>query len=274
MRLFLIGILLFVIQFGNSQNTIPYLDSFNFVSSDSPAIQDAMAFLRVGDPDGAIEVLKSLDKKDQKSYEAFFLKGLAFKMKGDLTSAIQGFSSAIHDDGFFLPAFFERGNCYLIRENYRLAVFDFDRVLLIDSNFVPAYNNRAYARIRNYGDQENPVFQLKFAREDLKRGIQITQLRGLAPTFESYYNLGLVELFQSEYAAAASAFDVAIQVNSQIAKAYYFRGAARFLNRAYDSAAEDFKQAESMGFISKDTPEFLRVISLIEDHNNSIPSRE
>lgn len=225
-----------------------------------------MELMKYGAFNEAIQKLKPLRKTEQRSYEVYYLLGIASKMKGEISEAIGYFTSATHEDAFFIPAFFERGNCHLIKENFKQAVFDYNRVILINAEFVPAYNNRAYARIRNYGAENDPVYQLKFAREDLLKAMNISSARGEDKRFETYFNIGLIELFQSEYALAAASFDTAMTINSEVPKAYYFRGAARFLNRDYAYAAQDFEQAQDRGFEHPNTPEFLRVIDLIEAH--------
>ena len=247
-----------------------YLDAERFVSSQDSQIVEAMQLIRFGDADGAIVRLEKIVSSEKTPFEAMFLLGIAHRIKGNLTESINSFTRATVEDSYYLPAFFERGNCYLMRENFKQAVFDFDRVLIIDSNFVPAYNNRAYARIRNYGSQVFPTYQLKLAQSDLQKAAQISSARGEPHRFETYFNIGLLNLYQSEYAAAASAFDTAIFVKSDVSKAYYFRGAARFLNREYENAAEDFHTSEKLGFEHPNTPEFLRIIALVEEHKRKL----
>ncbi|MFM2286539.1 MAG: hypothetical protein RLZZ543_2036 [Bacteroidota bacterium] len=247
-----------------------YSDPLNVIQSNDPNLMEVMAVMRTGDAEGALRLLKKNKSGSENSYAAYFLTGVCYRQLGDLTNAIQSFSRSVHEDAYFIPGFFERGNCYLYRQNYGLAVFDYDRVLLLDSMFLPAYNNRAYARLRNYGEQGNPVQQLRSAKQDLERIIQIGKQRGEAPRFEYYFNIGLIDLFASEYALAAASFDKAIQADTTIPKAYYYRGAALFLARSYEEAAKDFRQSENMGFVHPNTPEFLRVIDLIEHYQNTI----
>ncbi|MEZ5172786.1 MAG: tetratricopeptide repeat protein [Bacteroidia bacterium] len=262
--------LLFLNGLVNAQVAPVYSDPFNSIGTENEDVADAMNLIRFGDYDGAISLLRKIRKSSDRSYEVYYLLGVAHKLKGEIGDAIDNFTSATHEDAFFIPAFFERANCYLIREQFRQAVFDYDRVLLIDSTFVPAYNNRAYARIRNYGDKETPVYQLKFAREDLLKAMEISAERGEDKRFETYFNLGLIDLFQSEYARASASLDTAILANNSSPKAFYFRGAARFLNRDYEKAASDFNKAEQLGFRHPNTPEFLRVIDLIEEHKKGL----
>ena len=180
--------------------------------------------------------------------------------------AIDYFSKATRYESLSLPAFFERANCYLIRKNFGAAVSDYNRAIIIDSTFAPAYNNRAFARIRHYGDKETSIYLLKLARKDLEKVIALNQGIPATARFEYFFNLGLLDLYQSEYMSAKLSFDTAIAANPGIAKIYYYRGAANFLARYYQRAALDFKKASELGFLSAETPEFLKVIDLINAH--------
>ncbi|HOY49864.1 MAG TPA: tetratricopeptide repeat protein [Flavobacteriales bacterium] len=264
-RLFVLGFAC-ITSFLNAQVAPVYTDPLNVITSKDPVLIQAIEFLRYGDSEGALKILLKNKTGSENSYESYFLKGIAYRQTGDLTNAIHAFTQSVHEDGFFIPGFFERGNCYLYRQNFGLAVFDYDRVLLLDSTFLPAYNNRAYARIRNYGEQGNPTQQLRFAKEDLNKIIEISSVRGDKPRFEYFFNIGLIDLYSSEYKLASESFSRAIQVDPSISKAYYFRGASLFLAHSYELAAVDFRTSEEMGFVHANTPEFLRIIDLVEQY--------
>lgn len=240
-------------------------DVLNAIVARDSMLAEAVLLIRYANPDGAIRMIKQLPDKERRTFEAEFLLGYAYKISGNLEAAIDYFSRATRYQALSLPAFFERGNCYLIRKNFNLAVFDYDRVILIDSTFAPAYNNRAYARIRNYGEQKLPVTQLKFARRDMEKVLRLSE-KTRTIGFEYYYNLALLDLYMSEYELAISGFNQAISADAGVPKAYYFRGAAHFLARYYDKAHDDFSQASGMGFQSNQTPEFMRVLELIKAH--------
>jgi tetratricopeptide (TPR) repeat protein len=243
----------------------------SFRTTDS-LLSQAVDRIRYGNPEGAIRLIAEAPDPTQRSFDAAFLTGYAYRMMGDLTHAIEAFSQATRYETYSLPAYFERGNCYLMRKQYNLAVFDYDRVILIDSTFAPAFNNRAYARIRNYGEQKMPMTQLKFARRDMEKVLQLQQ-RDSVQNAEYYYNLGLLDLYLSEYPLAAQSFSEALRLDDRSAKTYYFRGAAYFLGQYYERAREDFLKAEAMGFESSQTPEFLKVLELIRDHEQRTGER-
>ncbi len=252
----------------NAQGGKVYYDPLRVIATADETLSEAVQLIRFGNPAGAIRYIKSAEPESKRTFEAEFLLGYAYRLQGDLDEAINYFSKAARQQSLSLPAYFERGNCYLIRKNFSLAVFDFDRAILIDTNFAPAYNNRAYARIRNYGEQKMPTQQLKFARKDMEKVLSITQSDSFIG-FEYYYNLGLLDLYMSEYELAISSFNNAVKADQSVSKLYYFRGAAFFLARYYGKAREDFSTAESLGFSSGQAPEFLRVLELIKQHEES-----
>ncbi len=235
------------------------------VAVNQPYLLDAVEMLRYGNPEGAIRHIRNAPDLTARSFEAEFLLGTAYRVQGKISDAIEAFSRASRYESMSLPAHFERGNCYLIKKTFNLAVFDYDRVLLLDSTFVPAYNNRAYARIRNYGENGMPLQQLRFARQDMEKALRFSG-KNANQGFEYYFNLGLLDLYLSEYETAIVSFNKAVLAEEGIAKLYYYRGAAHFLARFYDKAREDFEAAELLGFVSEQTPEFLNVLGLIRKH--------
>jgi len=241
-----------------------YQDHVNVINAADSVLIYAIQEILYGTPDNAIRVMKrNRNTRVKYSYETYYLTGYAYKLKGDLTKAIHYYTKAVHDNPTGIPALFERANTYMIRGNYGQAVFDYDRVIKNDTNFIPAYNNRAYARIRNYGDKVMPKYQLKLARKDLIKVLNIQESREGDGAYEYFYNLGVLDLYLSDYHEAKLNFDKAIELNPNSGKLHYFRGASNFLRKAYKEADIDFLAAEQMGFNHKNTPEFRRIIDLV-----------
>jgi tetratricopeptide (TPR) repeat protein len=266
MKFFLISAFLILLHVtpASAQFGPVYQDPINVISSNDSTIIRAIQEILFGTPDNAIRLMKkNRNTKTKYAYETYYLTGYAYKLKGDLTKAIQYYSKAIHDNTSGIPALFERANTYMIRGNFGQAVFDYDRVIRLDSNFLPAYNNRAYARIRNYGDKIMPKYQLKLARQDLIKVLDIQEIREAERAYEYYYNLGVLDLYLSDYHEAKLNFDKAISINPNLGKLFYFRGASNFLRKAYKEADVDFIAAEQMGFNHQNTPEFRRIIELV-----------
>ncbi len=262
--------LLFLIYFPVAAQVSPvYSDPLNFIDGSDQSITEAMQMIRYGDPEGAIKLLKNDFKRSDRTFECEFLIGYSYKMLGDLNHAIEYFSKATRYEASSLPAFFERGNCFLLRRNFAQAVFDYNHVIDLDSTFAPAYNNRAYARIRNYGEHVKPEYQLKLARIDMEKVVKLSISNDSTQRFEYYFNLGLLDLFISDYDKARETFSKAISIDPDQGKAYYYRAASSFLAHYYKDAEGDFKIAADLGYKQSNTPDFLKVIDLVAEHQQT-----
>jgi len=254
----------------NAQIQNIYYDPLNRIATQDYYLSLAVAAIQAGDPEQAIKILRKNKTPSKKYFESFFLFGMAYKMKGDYKRAIHYFSKATHDNATSLSAFFERGNCYMAQRLYGTAVFDFNRVIAIDSTFLPAYNNRAYARIRNFGDAVFPARQLQMAKRDLEKVLRLNEVAEADKLHIYYFNLGMIDLYLSEYHAAKINFDLCIENDMTFAKGYYFRGLSNFLRKAYHEAADDFTAAEKLGYFTDSTPEFLKIIDLVKAYYDSL----
>lgn len=247
-----------------------HYDPMNRIATQDYHLAMAVYEIQNARPDKAIKILKKNRTPSRKYFESFYLYGLAYKQKSDYKRAIHYFSKATHDKSTSLPAFFERGNCYMAQKLFGQAVFDYNRVIAIDSTFLPAYNNRAYARIRNFGDALFPARQLQMARKDLEKVLRLNDNPDDDKKHLYFFNLGMLDLYLSEYYQAKLNFDQSIAIDSTYAKAYYFRGMSNFLRKAYYEAADDFNIAEQMGYSTLNTPEFLRIIDLVKAYYDSL----
>lgn len=263
-------VLFLACQVLNGQFSNMHYDPLNRIATQDYYLAQAVNAIQSAQPDKAIRILKKNRTPSKKYFESFYLYGLAYKQKGDYKKAIHYFSKAAHDNSNSLPAFFERGNCYMAQKLFGQAVFDFNKVIAIDSTFLPAYNNRAYARIRNFGEAVHPTRQLQMARRDLQKVLSLNDNAENEKKHIYYFNLGMLDLYLSEYFAAKQNFDISIANDSSFAKAFYFRGLSNFLRKAYHEAADDFIIAEQLGYTTVNTPEFLKVIDMIKAYYDSL----
>lgn len=266
----LLTVLMLYILPAKGQYANLYYDPLNRIATQDFILAQAVHEIQHARPDKALKILKKNRTASKKYFESFYLQGLAYKQKGDYKRAIHYFSKATHDKSTSLPAFFERGNCYMAQKLFGQAVFDYNRVLAIDSTFLPAYNNRAYARIRNFGDARFPARQLQMAKKDLEKVLRLNEHTDDDKKHLYYFNLGMLDLYLSEYHQAKLNFDLSIANDSTYAKAYYFRGMSNFFRKAYFEAADDFNTAGQMGYTTSIMPEFLRIIDLVKAYYDSL----
>lgn len=263
--LFLIGLVcgsFFLKAQFQSSSTNPLLP---FVNGD-PYLSLAIDLMERGQYSEAIKYLKKNKSGSEKTYESFFLIGYAYKLNGKNTEAITYFKKATHDQNMSLIAHFELGNCYVKEQIYAPAVFHFSKVIAIDSTFLAAYNNRAFARIMNFGNKVFPEDQLIASRKDLYKVLSMTTDAPTKDISKYFFNVGMIELYLNHYAAAIDNLKKATEFSPENGRYYYHLGVSQFLGKKYIDAAESFKMADYLGYIQTNTEEFLKVIDLVKNY--------
>lgn len=258
---FVCGCLCIKAQF-QSSSTNPLLP---FVNGD-PYLSLAVDLIERGQYAEAIKYLKKNKSGSEKSYESFFLIGYTYKLSGKNKDAITYLRKAIHDNNMSLTAHFELGNCYVKEQLYAPAVSHFSKVIAIDSTFLPAYNNRAFARIMNFGNSVFPEDQLIASRRDLYKVLSMTTDAPTKDIGKYFFNVGMIELYLNHYAAAIENLKRSTDFSPEIGRFHYHLGVAQFLDKKYNDAAESFKMADYLGYIQPNTEEFLKVIDLVKNY--------
>ena len=97
--------------------------------------QSGLIAIADGDYDTAIDLLNKAINKDEKSYKANLLRGIAYSNKGDYPKAIVDFNNAEklrkndeNDEFYYL-----RGKTYFYNQNFNNAKIDFEKALTINS---------------------------------------------------------------------------------------------------------------------------------------------
>lgn len=214
----------------------------------------------------AIKYLKNNKSLSSKTFESYFLIGYAYKLDGNYRKAIEYLSKASYDKSTSLTAQFELGNCFLKQQLYAPAVSHYSKAIAIDSMFIPAYNNRAYARIRNFGTREFPEDQLQAAKRDLYKVLSMQSEAKPGELGKYFFNIGMIELYLNHYGAAADNLKKATDFSPEEGKYFYYLGISYFLAKAYDDAGQAFRMADYLGYVQSNTEEFLYVIDLVKKY--------
>jgi len=236
-----------------------------FVNGD-PYLSLAVDLIEHGQFNEAIKYLKKNKTGSEKTYESYFLIAYAYKLNGKTNDAIFYFKKATHDKNMSLIAHFELGNCYVKEQIYAPAVFHYSKVISIDSTFLAAYNNRAFARIMNFGNIVFPEDQLIASRKDLYKVLSMTTDAPTKDISKYFFNVGMIELYLNHYAAAIENLKKSTDFSPENGRYYYHLGVAQFLGKKYNDAADSFKMADYLGYIQTNTEEFLKVIDLVKNY--------
>jgi len=104
-------------------------------------MEEAKEFYYKGDEERAIDIIKSIVKKDKNMMGAWFLLGECFAKKGDYDSASSAFKEVIRIDPQNSFALFNLGIAYQKIQDYKGAIFWYKKAISVDKSFFKAYVN-------------------------------------------------------------------------------------------------------------------------------------
>ena len=181
-----------------------------------------VAYRLKGDHDRAIADYAQAIRLNAKFAAAYNNRGVAYDHKGDYDRAIQDYDQAIKLKPS-AEAHFNRGNAYLGKTQYASAIDDYNQAIKLKADFAAAFDNRCWARA--------VVGILKQALADCNEALRL--MPGNPSTHDSR---GFIFLKMTQFDAAVSDYDAALQVDPKLAFALYGRGLARLRNE--DPAGE------------------------------------
>lgn len=182
--------------------------------------------------------------------EKHFEKGKEYFNSQKYDDAINEFIEAIDDDENNLLYYYYLGGAYFYSEQYDEALNAFNKMIQIDSDSVEAYEGRAnvyYMQGRMEEAKTNFLMvgkkylyneEYDKAKDAFNRAIEIDKNYG-----EAYFYLGRIEWNLSNYAAAITEFDKAVNLGFVDYSVYNDRGYAKYLLKKYEEAIEDFDKA-------------------------------
>lgn len=168
-----------------------------------------------GNVEKALEDYASAQRYDPNNPRVYAARATVYLGLGDFESAIDDLNDAIRLRPRDPNQYLNRGIAYFSIGEYAKAISDYSDALSIDHKLYPALNNRCMAKAALGAD-------LASARDDC------TTAQKLNPgdPFTSI-NIGLIDLKQGQYAKAIEAYNAALAVDPQRARAYYGRGVAK-----------------------------------------------
>ena len=182
--------------------------------------------------------------------EKHFEKGKEYFNSQKYDDAINEFIEAIDDDENNLLYYYYLGGAYFYSEQYDEALNAFNKMIQINSDSVEAYEGRAnvyYMQGRMEEAKTNFLMvgkeylyneEYDKAKDAFNRAIEIDKNYG-----EAYFYLGRIEWNLSNYAAAITEFDKAVNLGFVDYSVYNDRGYAKYLLKKYEEAIEDFDKA-------------------------------
>ncbi len=178
----------------------------------------------------AISLLNTLIHRDEKSYEGYFLRGIAKYNMNDLLGADSDFSLALKHNPVYTLAYTYRAITRSRLGNYDDALRDFAEAIELRPDLPDPYYSRGVTRLLNQ--------QFEAAIADFN--LYISQQRRTA---EAYINRGICYLQLSDTLSAYRDFDIAIMTNRNSPEGYNRRGTLLLSENKYREAEADFNRA-------------------------------
>ncbi|MFR9653379.1 MAG: tetratricopeptide repeat protein [Rikenellaceae bacterium] len=179
---------------------------------------------------GAIRTINTLLRIDAKSYEGYFLRGIAKYNLNDLLGADADFTEAIELNPVYTNAYTYRAITRSRLGNYNDALEDFREAIDLRPDLPEPYYSRAITRLLNGS--------FKDAIEDLDQFILYEKR---VP--DAYLNRGVAYLSLQDTTSAYRDFNRAIQTNREDADGYNRRGSLFLTQNRFQEAESDLDLA-------------------------------
>ncbi len=213
----------------------------------------------------AIETLNILLKVDEKSYEAYFLRGIAKYNLDDLLGAEGDFTLAIQTNPVFTRAYQYRAITRSRLGNYDDALRDFQEAIALRPDLPGPYFSRGVTYLLSQQPEKAVSDFTNFIHYESK-----------VP--DAYLNRGTAYLMLKDTVRGMEDFELAIRTNRERPDSYARRGTVYLQQKKYDLALADFDKSLScdsayvlsyfnraMVYASTDRP-----VQAIEDFSNVV----
>ena len=167
-------------------------------------------------------------KIDPNNAEAYVMIGLNFETTGDTARAINSYQIAVEKDPDLADIWVKMGQLFAAQNN-PIAPRYFENAIEAAPNAIePLYAKAEYLHLNNKQREALPLLQ------------QITRRE---PQFvEAYFRMGVIYLEIDSIDQAYKHFDLAINVDPALAKAYYYRALTSQLKGDLANAKNDYQQ--------------------------------
>jgi len=172
-------------------------------------------------------------KKNQKFAEAYNNLGVGYSLLGDSNRAIEQFDLALKNRGGSIT-YYNRGGVFFHQRDFQKTIEDYSKAIDIDPQTPLFYQARAdgYFASCEYGQaRDDLTVAIKLLKDDAKAKARALTNRGI-----TYTKMG-------EYGKAVKDFEDAIDLNSDLASAYYNLAATKSLMGETEAAMKSLLEA-------------------------------
>lgn len=181
------------------------------------------------------QALATIDKvlrRDPQNPEGYFMTGRVALDMGDTTRAIKALQKAAQLDASNIDAWMFLGKI-MSNKNDPIAIQYFDNALRLDSTDLEAREFKGiFYKRRGEFDKAFAIYRDIIAHN---------------PDYaNAYFDMGVIYLEQDSLQKAYDNFNIAIQVDQLLVKAYYYRGMTSEMQGNTAAARQDYQQASQM----------------------------
>lgn len=181
----------------------------------------------------AIEHINKALKINENIARAYYLKGSIYRESGDTTKAISSLETAIEQDNLFSDAFYDLGIIYAARKN-PIAFDYYNNAIRTNSSNLDCYYAKAKL-LQDLGKYDEAITEYTALLNKDKNYLQAA------------YNIGAIQLnIKKDYKKAIDYFTKVIELDDQMADAYFARGYCYALLNEKDNAIKDYKKCLSI----------------------------
>ncbi|MGN1263867.1 MAG: tetratricopeptide repeat protein [Prevotella sp.] len=162
---------------------------------------------------------------------------------------IDSLSAAMLDKGSseeFKSRLLNRAVGYSVTQNFESAIEDLSACIKLDSTSALAYWQRAVcqSKVNEFNESQGTDVTLKtsLVLSDLREALMYHSNCAYL-----HYNIGCVYAERKDYSLATEAFTKAIELDSNLAEAYYNRGIARIFSEKTEEGISDLSKAGELG---------------------------
>ncbi|MEQ8907915.1 MAG: tetratricopeptide repeat protein [Vicingaceae bacterium] len=183
----------------------------------------------------SVEVYDRAEKVNDQDAELYFNRGAALVFMQEFRKAIKDFDQSLELKADQAKVYYYRGYSNSALSRYRNAVDDYSRAIELKPDYAEAYYNRGAAKAE-LGNYENGLKDFEKALEK-KPNLQNGKI-----------NLALSKLGMKKYQEAIGGLtEIIEQRDENLARAYFYRGEAKYEIKKKNEACGDWRKAANLG---------------------------
>lgn len=223
------------------KNTFLYLPLISLLWACNPSeealIEKSIEMMQGEQYTEAITYLDRALLKNENSFKAHNIRGVAYFELGNYEEAIESYGNALAIDSTDYKPWYNRGNAYIRIEDYEAALINFNKALRLRPDVKDIYVNRGTV-----------LFDLKYYEDAVKDFDFALKFDGHDPLV--LFNKGKTLLVMDSLNLAIDQLKAAIAARPNYGEAFYWLGLAEITRENNAEGCLSLKRANELGYTS------------------------